>query len=88
MTNRHIDLNHYDGDPRVIAWLEANGLVASEVPAAQYVQVAGEHLIYQEFLCGEDDFKLPLHDSTGEACAWQKRTVTAPLLSAPEDHGL
>jgi hypothetical protein len=88
LTNRYIDLNQYDADPRVIAWLEAHDINPSDVPSAQYAQVAGGRLIYQEFLKGTDGHKLPIHDGNGEACAWQKRTTSVPLLSAPENHGL
>lgn len=85
---RYIDMNQYDGDPRVISWLEANDLNPCDVPAAQYIQVAGDNLIYQEFVKGPDGHKLPIHDKDGEACAWHKVLRMVPLLSAPEDHNL
>ena len=88
MTNRYIDLNQYDADPRVMAWMQANGIDPNNAPAAQYAQVAGNHLILQVWKLGEDGHKLPVHDDAGEVCAWQKQTVDVPLLSAPEDHGL
>jgi len=88
MTTRYIDLSQYDADPRVIAWLEANEIDPRDTPAVQHVQVSGGHLILQEFVRGPEGFKLPIHDENGEACAWQKQTITRPLLSAPEDHGL
>ena len=88
MTTRYIDMKQYDADSRVIAWMEANELDPGNIPAAQYVQVSGEYLILQEFILGPEGFKLPLLDSSGEVCAWQKQTITRPLVSAPEDHGL
>lgn len=89
MSNRYIDLSQYDADPRVMAWLEANGLDPYHVPAAQHVQVTGGHLVVQKFATGPDGHKIPLLDRvTEELCGWQKVTVTLPLLSAPEDHNL
>lgn len=89
MSHRYVDLNLPDiPDARVIAWLEANEIDPADTPSAQYVQVTDEYLIYQEFSTGPDGHRLPIHDSKGEACAWQKRMVTAPLLSRPEDHNL
>lgn len=89
MSHRYIDLNLPEiPDARIVAWLEANGIDPNNTPSAQYVQVTDEYLIYQEFRRGSDGHKLPIHDNQGEACAWQKRVVTAPLLSRPEDHNL
>lgn len=89
MSIRYIDIN-LPGlpDPRVVAWLEANNIDPGNTPAAQYIQVTDEHLIYQEFAKSPDGFKLPIHDSKGEAVGWQKQMMSAPLLSAPENHGL
>lgn len=86
---KYVDLNFSDlPDPRVVAWLEANGIDPSDVPAAQYVRVTDEHLLYQTFATGPDGHKLPIHNSSGEAVAWQLQMMSAPLLSAPEDHNL
>jgi len=86
---KYVDLNLPDlPDPRAIAWLKANGLDPNEVPAAQYVRVTDEHLIYLAFAKGPDGHKLPIHNAAGEAVAWQLHLMSAPLLSAPEDHHL
>lgn len=86
---KYIDLNLPDlPGPRAMAWLKANGIDPSDVPAAQYVQVTDSHLIYQAFKRGPDGHKLPILDSNGDACAWEKQMMSAPLLSAPEDHNL
>jgi len=89
MTYRYVDLNVPNlPDPKICAWLEANGIDPELAPAAQYAQVTDEFVIYQEFMRGPDGFKLPVHDSKGEACAWQKHIQVRPLVSPPEDHGL
>lgn len=75
-------------DPRVVSWLEANNIDPSSTPAVQYVQVAGGRIQYLEFMTGADGHRLPIHDGSGEVCAWHKRLVSKPLLSTPETHGL
>ncbi|MDQ0756072.1 hypothetical protein [Arthrobacter sp. B3I4] len=75
-------------DPQCMAWLEANGIDPSGVPAAQEVLVEDDQITLVEYVRSLDGFKLPVHDSNGELCGWKKHLVTVPMLSAPENHGL
>jgi hypothetical protein len=89
MRNRYIDLSQYDADPRVMAWLEANGLDPHEIPANQHAQIFGEHLTVIEFVLEQTVPGAPPHKTMADdGSGYKKRLRTVPLLSAPEDHNL
>lgn len=87
--SRRINLDYPSlPDPRVIAWLEANNIDPKNIPAAQEALVEDNRVTLIEYVLGADGFKLPMHDSAGELTSWVKHTITVPLRSAPENHGL
>ena len=86
MPNRRgVNLNFADTpEPRVIAWLEANGIDPKTTPAAQEVLVTDDHLAYVRWISDPETgaYKIRGGDS------FLKEIVVVPLLSAPENHGL
>lgn len=87
MTSRRINLDTpILPDPQMIAWMEANGINPSAVPAAQEVLVEDGRITYVEFELTPDGAKIIDHDGGDPRCRSFLRTV--PLVSAPEDHGL
>ena len=89
MSSRTIDLSKYDVDPRVIAWLEANGIDPSNSPADQEAHIADGTLTIQEWELtqGPDDTR-PHRTLNSEGNGWVRVTRTLALASPPEDHGL
>jgi hypothetical protein len=85
--SRRIDLSVFDADPRVIAWLDANGIDANHTPAAQEVLIEGDQLTYIEFLLGLDGCKVLSHRDDGSPF-YEKQLKTVTLVSAPENFGL
>jgi len=89
MSSRRINLDYPSlPDPRIIAWLEANDIDPSGVPAAQEALVENGQITIVEYVRNADGFKVPVHDSDGELTGWVRHLITLPLLSAPENHGL
>ena len=87
MNARGVNLNFESmPDPRVVAWLEANGLDPQDVPAAQEALVHDGHgvpvLAVAVFTRNEDGVKI--QGSFG----FLKHIRVVPLQSAPEDHNL
>lgn len=69
--------------PPAIAWIKANGLDPWQVPQRQEVVIAGNTLTLKLFA---------LHDDGSRAADIHNapvfKTVTVPLLSDPEEHGI
>lgn len=83
MTARGVNINFSElPDPRVIAWLEANGIDPATVPAAQEVLVSTDHMAYVEFIVDEQGKKIQ------GSYSYLKQIKTVPLISAPENFGL
>lgn len=87
MNTRGVNLN-FDAcpEPRVVAWLEANGLNPEDVPAAQEALVHDGHgvpvLAIAVFTRDEDGNKIV------GGFGYLKHIRVVPLRSAPEDHNL
>jgi YD repeat-containing protein len=84
MPTRSINLNYTNlPEPRVISWLEANGISPADTPAAQEVLVTDDHMAYVAFDYDEEGRKVRAgHDG------YRKHIKVVPLISAPEAHGL
>lgn len=90
MTKRVFDFEAYDcPDPRVMAWIEANGLDPALIPVALLAVIEGDRLTVTEFILRQTDPHKPPHKVVAsDGSGFEKRERTVPLLSAPEDHGL
>jgi len=87
MSSRRINLDTpVLPDPQRMAWLEANGVDPTTVPAAQEVLVEDGNLTFVEFAKGPDGVMILDHD--GGDPHYRKVLRTIPLVSAPENHGL
>lgn len=85
MTDRRINLDVPDiPDPKICAWLEANGIDPSDVPAAQEVIVKDGEISFSQFVRRGDMTRVL--NLAGDAYVKEARTV--PMLSAPENFGL
>ena len=83
MSTRSVNTNYETHpEPRVIAWLEANGIDPATTPAAQEVLVTDDHMAYVEFIVGEDGKKILGGNG------YLKLIKVVPLISAPENFGL
>lgn len=74
--------------PPLIAFIRANGLDEFEVSAAHPLIIQGEELTVSAFIREPDATGRlrPVLADDGES--YQKHSVTVPLKSPPEDHGL
>lgn len=81
--SRLIDLNDYPlAHQPAINWLKANGLNPLHVPKDQVIEVGHGRLWVKKFVLREDGRKLiENYDAVTE-------TVSVPLISTPETHGL
>lgn len=81
--SRLIDLNDYPlAHQPAINWLRANGLNAAHVPKDQVIEVGHGRLWVKKFvLDGRGKKIISGNDVVTE-------TVSVPLISAPETHGL
>lgn len=85
MTERRINLYTPNlPDPQRMAWMEANGIDPTLVPAAQEAIVTDTEISVIQFVRGEDGY-LQLRP---DAQSYEKQLITVPLISAPENHGL
>jgi hypothetical protein len=83
MTSRRINLETpVLPDPQRYAWIEANGIDPSTVPAAQEVLVEDGKLTFIQFALNAEGQKQVRDDG------YEKVLRTVPLISAPENHGL
>lgn len=83
--SRRVDLDSPNlPDPKSVAWLEANNIDPSSVPAAQKALIDEEGLTLLFFIEDTDGGKI-LHENGNE---WKKELRTVPLVSAPETFGL
>jgi len=86
MSSRRINLDTpVLPDPQRMAWLEANDVDPSTVPAAQEALVEDGKLTFVA-LVQEDGHSV--QDPTTSEHRWLKELRTVPLISAPENHGL
>lgn len=89
MTSRSVNIN-YEGlpDQRVIAWLEANGIKPSDVPAAQEVLIHDGHELSTPVMA----FTVFDRDADGQKIMGSfgslKHIRVIPMRSAPENHNL
>jgi len=90
MTKRIFDFEAYPcPDPRVMAWIEANGLDPNLIPVAFPAVIEGDKLTVTEFILEQSDPNKPPHKAVStDGSGFKKTQRTVPLLSAPEDHGL
>lgn len=90
MSKRIFDFEAYPcPDPRVMAWIEANGLYPNLIPVGVPAVIEDGNLTVTEFLLVQSDPNKPPHKSVNsDGSGFKKIERTVPLLSAPEDHGL
>lgn len=90
MTERTVDFESYpEADPRLLAWIRANGLDPWQLPRAQSVVIANGSLTFTEWILEQTVSGAPPHKTLADDGQGYKRAQrTIPLVSAPEDHGL
>lgn len=83
MNDRVVNINYECAeDPRVLEWIEANGIDPKTVPVAQEMLIKDDLMAYVEFTVDEDGKKTLGGDG------YLKQIKIVPLISAPENHGL
>lgn len=90
MTKRIINFESYDmAEPRLLAWIEANGLDPWQLPHAQSAVIEDGNLTVMEWILEQTVPGAPPHKTLADdGEGYKKARRTVPLLSAPEDHGL
>ena len=90
MSKRTIDFESYDmADPRVMGWIEANGLDPHNIPLSSSAVIQDGNLTVTEWLLEQTVPGAPPHKTLADdGNGYKKTRRTVPLLSAPEDHGL
>lgn len=92
MTERQIDPTEYPiPHPPLLEFTRANGLDPWNIPVDSPMFIKGEELTATQFVHETVDGrprKVLIHNPDGTIDSFAKRTVTVPLISPPEDHGL
>jgi hypothetical protein len=88
MSKRVIYLSGYNHpDPRIMAWIEANGLDPHRIPVNAPVFIEDGQITVTEFVLEQTVPGAPPHKTLTDD-GWKSVQRAAPLLSSPEDHGL
>jgi hypothetical protein len=90
MSSRTIDFESFEmADPRVMAWIEANGLDPNNIPLKSTAVIEDGELTVTEWLLEQTVPGAPPHKTLADDGNGYKRTLhTVPLLAAPEDYEL
>lgn len=89
MSNRRINLNqHPVPDARVTEWLEANDVHPGDVAAASYALIVEEKLLVFIGIERADGQAALTEQGNPSVRVVIKTPLVAPMLSAPENHGL